>query len=85
MMDEMTVKNMIDENNKSIDAFVNTEIPKRLNANKNLSFGQWCSAVGILQAEIYPKSYALMKKLQSYGFDVKINMQSYKLVYCGRL
>ena len=85
MMDEMTVRNMIDENNKNIDTFVKTEIPKRINANKNLIFGQWCSAVGILQAEIYPKSYALMKRLRGYGFDVKINMQSYKLVYCGMI
>lgn len=86
VLDEKKVRDMVEENNMNISVFINYEIPKRLNlASKNITFGQWCNITKILRTEIYHKSYALMEKLRSAGFDVKINMQSYELSYHGKL
>lgn len=86
VLDEKTVKDMIEENNLNIGVFINYEIPKRLNlTTKNITFGQWCEGVTLLRTEIYPKSYELMERLRNAGFDVKINMQSYELSYHGKL
>ena len=86
VLDEKTVKDMIEENNTNIGVFINYEIPKRLNiTTKNITFGQWCSGTTLLRTEIYPKSYELMNRLRNAGFDVKINMQSYELSYYGKL
>jgi hypothetical protein len=86
MMNEMTIKNIVETNNREIDYFVNNIIPERIGAkNGKINFGQWCDAVGITKTEIYPKSKKIMDECRNAGFDVKINMQSYKLVYCGKL
>lgn len=68
--------------NKSIDDYINIELAKELNAKDGkISINQWFKAQQFINAQnFYKKGMAILNDLRNQGFDVKMNMQSNKLV-----
>lgn len=68
--------------NKSIDDYINIELAKELNAKDGkISINQWFKAQQLInEQKFYEKGMAILNDLRNQGFDVKMNMQSNKLV-----
>ena len=87
MLQKWEVIKMIKEHNDSIDSFIHGELAEKLGAkNGRISFEQWFIAQKLINEQnFYDKAMVLLNKCRDDGFDVKINMQSNKLVYYGTL
>ena len=71
------------EHNKMIDNFINIDLAKKLNAKDGMiSMNDWFKAQTLIKEQnFYKKGKALLDELRGQGFDVKMDMQSDKLVY----
>lgn len=81
-MTDNAVKTLIEEHNKMIDKFINEELPKQLNVvNGKISMNDWFKANQITKEQhFYEKGMKILKACRKYGYDVKMDMQSDKLV-----
>lgn len=86
-MDEKIVKATIEKNNKIIDDFIQNELPTLIGSKDGkISLEQWFKAQSIIQGKnFYKTSYTLLQHFRALGYDVKINCQSDKLSYHGRI
>ena len=75
-------KAIINKHNESIDNYINNDLAKELGAkNGKISMNQWFKAQELIKAQgFYEKGMEILRDLRSKGFDVKMNMQSNKLV-----
>ena len=76
----------IKEHNESIDNYINVTLAKELNAvNGEIRLDQWFKAQQLIKKQgFYEKAIAILEPARNAGYDVKINMQSYKLVLYGK-
>jgi hypothetical protein len=66
----------------SIEYFINVELGKIMKAKDNkIKMSRWIEAQNIIQKQgFYEKALAIQTKLRDQGYDVKRDMQSYKLI-----
>ncbi len=76
------VKRMVQEHNDSIDAYINGPLAKELNAkNGMIRMEQWFKGNALIKEQgFYEKGMAILKPARAAGYDVKMDMQSNKLV-----
>lgn len=74
---------IIQAHNESIDNYINGELARQLGAKDGkVSMNQWFKAQELINAQgFYKKGMAILEDLRRKGFDVKMNMQSHKLVF----
>jgi len=79
----MNVKEIISAHNDSIDNYININLSKILNAKDGkINLTQWFEAQELIrQQNFYEKGRKIQIELRAAGYDVKMNMQSYKLVF----
>lgn len=77
-------KNTVESHNWFIDEFIKT-IPQKLGKTQDtLNACDWFKAQTIIKEEhLYEKAMQILEELRNDGHDVKIDMQSYKLLYYG--
>ena len=80
---ENQVKETVKKRNEEIEYFYNVTLPEKLGkSGKDLKMEDWLKAQAIIKEEkLYEKSYEILRDLRNKGFDVKMDMQSNKLVY----
>ena len=78
------VKEMVEKHNNSIDSFLIT-IPTLLGKKENeLNMSDWFKVQAIIEEQgFYSKGMTILNECRANGWDVKMNMQSYKLVFYG--
>ena len=88
MMNEETARAEIKKWNDSIDRFIQNDLPKLLEAegikvtNGQIPMSCFFKARAILDRQnFYEKGRALQMELRMQGYDVKMDMQSDKLVF----
>lgn len=86
------VKGLIQDHNDSIDAYINVTLPRKLRregyevVDGKISLETWFAAQRLVaEAHFYDKANALCSALRAYGYDVKHDMQSDKLIWNGGL
>lgn len=84
MMKEEAIRK-IQEHNDSIDTYINSTLAQELGAKDGkISMNQWFKAQSLIKEQnFYEKGMSILQELRSAGFDVKMNMQSNKLVGLG--
>lgn len=84
MMKEEAIRK-IKEHNDSIDTYINSTLAHELGAKDGkISMNQWFKAQALIKEQnFYEKGMTILKELRNEGFDVKMNMQSNKLVGLG--
>jgi hypothetical protein len=84
---EQEIKNIIAQHNNKIDKFINEEIPEQLKIkNKRMSPEQWFQAQRIIgEQHFYEDGKKIQDNLRAKGYDIKMDMQSNKLSYHGKL
>jgi hypothetical protein len=82
-MTKSEAKQMVKNHNDAVDNYVNNELAVKLNAkNGKIKMSQWFEAQTLIrQQNFYEKGHKILVELRSQGFDVKMNMQSDKLVF----
>lgn len=82
-MTKQDVINAIQAHNNAIDNYINGELSKKLNAkNGKIKMDQWFKAQTLIKEQnFYEKGMVILKELRAEGFDVKMDMQSNKLVF----
>lgn len=77
---------IVEENNAAIDNYMTNILPVELEKagypviNRKIKAAGWFAAQGIInKSGLREKSKATLTMLRNAGFDVKINMQDYKL------
>lgn len=82
-MKEKEVIERVLAHNKMIDDYINNDLVKALNAkNGKITMNDWFKANALIKEQnFYQKGKAILDELRSEGFDVKMDMQSDKLVY----
>ena len=75
----------IKEHNESIDTYINSTLAQELGAKDGkISMNQWFKAQSLInEQKFYEKGMTILQELRNEGFDVKMNMQSNKLVGIG--
>lgn len=76
---------IIEKLNAETDKFYNETLPEMLSTMDGLIPGtKWFAAQRIIrESGIYEKNYNFLKYARANGYDVKIDMQTYKLSYHG--
>ncbi len=87
------VKSLIEEHNDTIDAYINITLPQKLRregyevvdvVDGKISLEAWFAAQRLVaEAHFYDKANALCSALRAFGYDVKHDMQSDKLIWNG--
>lgn len=92
-MTRAEVKKMVEMHNNKIDNFINNLLPQLLemsgvkvtrkdNGEYEVPMDAWFKAQGFINAmNFYKDAMEILDMVKPHGFDVKINMQSNKLVY----
>ena len=87
------VKQLVQHHNNQIDNFIINELPKLLendgikvvtkdNGEHEISINAWFKAQDYIKAmNFYKEAMSILNMVRPLGFDVKINMQSNKLVF----
>jgi hypothetical protein len=77
------VRQIVTEHNNSIDDFINNKLGKLLNASENvITMDKWFKAQDLIrQQKFYEKGHKILVELRNNGYDVKMNMQSDKLIF----
>lgn len=77
----------IDRLNAETDKFYNETLPEMLSAMDGLiTVTKWFAAQRIIrESGIYDKNHTFLDYARVNGFDVKIDMQTYKLSYHGMI
>ena len=77
------VKKLVIKNNEMIDFYINEELPRQLNArNGRIKVADWFKAQTLINDQgFYEKSMGVLRTCQAAGYDVRIDMQSNKLVW----
>lgn len=86
------VKKLIEDHNDAIDAYINVTLPRKLRregyevVNRKMSLETWFAAQRLVaEAHFCDKANALCSALRAFGYDVKHDMQSDKLIWNGDL
>ena len=86
------VKRLIENHNDSIDAYINVVLPQKLRCEGyevvecKISPEAWFVAQRLVAEEhFYDKACALCSALRAFGYDVKRDAQSNKLIWNGGL
>ena len=92
-MTKEDVKQLIQHHNNRIDIFISNELPKLLesdgvkvvtkdNGEHEIPINDWFKAQDYIKAKnFYKEAMTILDIVRPLGFDVKINMQSNKLVF----
>ena len=92
-MTKEDVKQLIQHHNNRIDIFISNELPKLLesdgvkivtkdNGEHEIPINSWFKAQDYIKAmNFYKDAMTILDIVKPLGFDVKINMQSNKLVF----
>ena len=92
-MTKEDVKQLIQHHNNRIDIFISNELPKLLesdgvkivtkdNGEHEIPINAWFKAQDYIKAmNFYKDAMTILDIVRPLGFDVKINMQSNKLVF----
>jgi hypothetical protein len=92
-MTRTEVENIIKMHNNKIDTFINEGLPQLLemtgvnvvkkdNGEYEIPMDAWFKAQGFISAmHFYNDAVKILDMVRPLGFDVKINMQSNKLVF----
>ena len=87
------VKKIVDMHNSKIDNFISNILPQLLemagvkvtfkdNGECEIPMNDWFKAQGFITCmNFYKDAMEILDMVRPFGFDVKINMQSNKLVY----
>ena len=88
MENEEIVKRLIETHNALIDDYINITLPRKLRSegyevvDGKISLEIWFVAQQIIaEAHFNDKANALCSALRAFGFDVKHDMQSDKLIW----
>lgn len=87
-MTKETVKELIANANARIDKYVGEQLPKELGYETldEMPMSEWFKAQELIKAQkFYETNHELLKVFRAAGFDVKMDMQSDKLVFYGEL
>lgn len=79
MMSKEDVKNFVNDYNDAIDKHIKEKF--NLNENSKIDLAMWVKVNEYKQQQILPLSMNNLTMLRHSGYDVKIDMQSYKLVF----
>lgn len=74
----------IEAYNNYLDTFYNEILPTMLNVDKDgkIKLTEWFKAQEIINKQnFYNDGMFILNKYRKMGYDVKMNMQTYKLVY----
>lgn len=85
-MTKETVKAMVDNHNTEIQNYLENELYKEMGKkdNKSFSMSDWFKAQELIgKQNFYKKGMEILTKCRDNGYDVKMNMQSNKLVWYG--
>ena len=84
------VRRLIEDHNDSIDAYINITLPRKLRregyevVDDKIALEAWFAAQRIIaEAHFYEKASALCSALRAFGYDVKRDAQSDKLIWNG--
>lgn len=82
----MIVETMTHINNET-EKFYKETLPEMLSVKDGLAtLSHWFAAQRIIaDSGIYERNYSFMKYARAHGYDIKIDMQTYKLSYHGEL
>ena len=92
-MTKEDVKQLVQHHNSRIDNFITNELPKLLeddgvkvvtkdNGEHEIPVNAWFIAQDYIKAmNFYKEAMSILNMVRPLGFDVKINMQSNKLVF----
>ena len=92
-MSREEVKQLVQHHNNQIDNFISNELPKLLandgikvvtkdNGEHKIPANAWFKAQDYIKAmNFYKEAMSILNMVRPLGFDVKINMQSNKLVF----
>lgn len=82
----MIIETMTQINNET-DKFYNETLPEMLSVNDGLiTLSHWFAARKIIkESGIYERNYSFMEYARAHGYDIKIDMQTYKLSYHGMI
>lgn len=82
-MTKEEAKAKVSAHNEMIDNYINNDLAKELGAkNGKITLDQWFKAQELINKQgFYSKAKKLLNELRAAGFNVKINMQSNKLVF----
>lgn len=81
-MTRTEVQTIIENHNNEIDNYINNILPSELGKKADeLTMGDWfkCQAL-IGKQDFYNKGRSIQLPLRDQGFDVKMDMQSHKLI-----
>lgn len=80
---ENTVKRIVKEHNEKIDYYMNVTLPKELGCEDGkVNICDWFKAQELIgRMGFYHSAKAILDTLRAFGYDVKIDMQTNKLVY----
>ena len=80
---EEKVKRIVKEHNDKIDYYMNVTLPKELGCEDGkVNIADWFKAQELIERQgFYKTAKAILDTLRTLGYDVKINMQTNKLVY----
>lgn len=80
----MTIETFVQkaiQHNTSIDHFTQVELPKHFGGNK-VTLSRWFEAQRLINEQnFYDKGMVILKEARANGIDVKMNMQTYKLIW----
>ena len=86
------VKQLVQHHNNQIDNFINKELPQLLitkgvqitfrpNGEYEIPLNDWFMAQSIIQdMNFYKQAMQILEMVRPFGYNVKINMQTFKLV-----
>lgn len=84
--DSASVTEVVERWNKSIDDFINGPLAEALGAQDGRVRGldKWFEGNALIEKQnFYQQAKAILDFCRTYGWDVKINMQSNKLAFEG--
>ena len=92
MSNTEVVKQIIEEHNNSIDYYINVTLPQKLRrqgyevVDGRISVDAWFAAQRLIVEEhFHDKAAALCSALRAFGYDVKRDAQTHKLIWNGGL
>lgn len=82
-MTRAEVKAMIEKHNNEIDNYIHNILPSELGKKEDeLTMCDWFKAQALIsKQDFYNKGRSIQMPLRELGFDVKMDMQSNKLVF----
>lgn len=77
------VKRIVKEHNEKIDYFMNVTLAKELNCKDGkVNINDWFKVQELINRQgFYISAKAILDTLRAFGYDVKIDMQTNKLVF----